>query len=107
MKVPKQKRIPVNISLPVDFYCHLEDLWHDRWNRGHTVLRLREFLAELVSLSFQTWQERNAPQRPGLAPEETPAAPGDGDDWREGPPDSEPCLLPGWKVGGPDDVEKR
>jgi hypothetical protein len=59
MRVPKQKRISVNVSLPVDFYCHLEDLWRDRWNQGHTVLRLREFLAELISMGFQVWQERN------------------------------------------------
>jgi hypothetical protein len=59
MRVPKQQRVPVNISLPVDFYMHLEEIWQDRWNQGHTVLRLREFLAELVSEGYRAWEERN------------------------------------------------
>jgi hypothetical protein len=70
MRVPKQKRIPVNVSLPVDFYMHLEDIWRDKWNKGYTVLRLREFLAELISMGYQTWQEQN----PGIA-----------DTWEENP----------------------
>jgi hypothetical protein len=38
---------------------HLEDIWRDRWNRGYTALRFREFVAELVAAGFQSWQEKN------------------------------------------------
>jgi hypothetical protein len=65
MRVPKQERVAVNVSLSVDFYMHLEDLWRDRWNRGYTALRLREFIAEPVSTGYQAWEERN----PQAAPE--------------------------------------
>jgi hypothetical protein len=68
MRTPNQKRIPINVSLPPDFYLHLEDIWRDRWNRGYTALRFREFVAELVAAGFQAWQERNPPT--GLEVEE-------------------------------------
>jgi hypothetical protein len=71
MKVPKQKRIPVNVSLPVDFYMHIEDIWRDRWNRGYTALRLREFVAEMIAAGFQVWEERN-PQAATEPPEPEP-----------------------------------
>jgi len=32
--------------------------------RGYTALRLREFIAELVSMGFQAWEERNPPAEP-------------------------------------------
>ncbi|AEF82677.1 hypothetical protein [Leadbettera azotonutricia] len=79
MKVPKQKRIPVNVSLPVDFYEHLESLWRDRWNRGHTMLRLREFIAEMIGVGFQVWEERNVSRQEG--PAETDPDPADDEVW--------------------------
>jgi hypothetical protein len=66
MKASRQKRIPVNVSLPVDFYMHIEDIWQGKWNQGHTVLRFREFVSELISMGFQVWEERN-PEPHGLA----------------------------------------
>jgi hypothetical protein len=79
MKVPKQKRIPVNVSLPVDFYMHLEEIWRDRWNKGHTMLRLREFIAEMIGEGFQAWEAKNLPLEEA-EPDEGPD-PADDESW--------------------------
>ncbi|GHV77157.1 hypothetical protein AGMMS49942_19780 [Spirochaetia bacterium] len=82
MKTPKQKRIPVNVSLPVDFYMHLEEIWRDRWNKGHTMLRLREFIGEMIGEGFQVWESKNLPQAPEEEPpEKTGPALADNEVW--------------------------
>ncbi|GHV87394.1 hypothetical protein AGMMS50255_6900 [Spirochaetia bacterium] len=80
MRVPKQKRIPVNVSLPVDFYMHLEEIWLDRWNRGYTMLRLREFIGEMIGDGFRVWEERNIPRQEEPEREEAPD-PADNETW--------------------------
>ncbi|AEF82593.1 hypothetical protein [Leadbettera azotonutricia] len=91
MKVPKQKRIPVNVSLPVDFYEHLESLWRDRWNRGHTMLRFREFVAEMIGVGFQVWEERNIPRQEEAAEAEEDRT-NPADDWEFDGTESERVL---------------
>jgi hypothetical protein len=81
MRVPKQKRIPVNVSLPVDFYMHLEEIWRDRWNKGHTMLRLREFIAEMIGEGFQAWEAKNLPPAQEEAEPDEGPDPADAEAW--------------------------
>jgi hypothetical protein len=91
MRVPGQKRVAINVSVPVDFYMHLEDIWRDRWNRGYTALRFREFVAELVAAGFQSWQEKN----PQAGPEVEDPEPAGGE-WDFDEMENRPAHIREW-----------